>query len=368
GPLLATLALACAAVAAFAPGNVWENDLSRLTPVPEAALAEDGRLRAELGAPDVRYVLALEAGDAEAALQALERLRPALDALAADGAIAGWDSAARYLPSAAVQRARQARLPAPDALRAALDEALAGSPFRADAFAPFLADVETARTAAPLRPGDLAGTPLEAGVAGLLLETPAGATALVTLGGLQDPGAVAAVAATSEARLLDFKDASEALVAAWRGQVLGALALAAVLLALTVGAALRSLRRAGRVLLSVALALLLSVALLRGFGVELNLFHLVSLVLAAGLGLDYALFFERAGGAAAERLRTLHGILVCAAMTALVFGLLALSSIPVLRAIGVTVGIGVVANFVLALLVARPPPEPLAAPATETAG
>ncbi|NLB58472.1 MAG: hypothetical protein GX805_08430, partial [Gammaproteobacteria bacterium] len=45
-------------------------------------------------------------------------------------------------------------------------------------------------------------------------------------------------------------------------------------------------------------------------------------------------------------------------MTALVFGLLALSSIPVLRAIGLTVTIGVVGNFVLALLVARRPPQP----------
>ncbi|WP_407353152.1 MMPL family transporter [Luteimonas sp. R10] len=355
--LLAVLALACAAVAALAPGGFWQNDLSRLTPVPEAALAEDGRLRGELGAPDVRYLLALEARDAEGALQALERLQPALDALVADGAIAGWDSAARYLPSAATQRARRMRLPAPDALRAALDEALADSPFRPDAFEPFVADVAIARRAPPLRPGDLVGSPLEAPVSGLLLDTAEGATALVTLGGLRDPAAVAAMAAGSGVRLLDFKDTSEALVAAWRGRVLAALALAAVLLALTVWTALRSPRRVGRVLLPMALTLLLTVALLRGFGIELNLFHLVSLVLAAGLGLDYALFFERAGGAAEARLRTLHGILVCAAMTALVFGLLALSSIPVLRAIGTTVGIGVVANFVLALLVARPPAD-----------
>jgi predicted exporter len=42
-------------------------------------------------------------------------------------------------------------------------------------------------------------------------------------------------------------------------------------------------------------------------------------------------------------------------MTLLVFSLLALSSIPVLRAIGTTVAIGVFANFVLALLVSRQP-------------
>src|SRR5690606_23856319 len=167
---LLLVALACVAVLASARGPFWENDLSKLTPVPEEGMALDARLRAELGAPDVRYVLVLHGADAEAALAATEALHPRLDALVAAGAITGYESAARYLPSVATQRARQQALPAPDALRAALDEALAGSPFRADAFAPFLADVERARTADPLRPADLAGTPLAATVEGLLLQ------------------------------------------------------------------------------------------------------------------------------------------------------------------------------------------------------
>ena len=104
-----------------------------------------------------------------------------------------------------------------------------------------------------------------------------------------------------------------------------------------------------------ALSTLLIVAALRACGVELTLFHLVALILAAGLGLDYALFFEHAGFDRAEQLRTLHAVIVCSLMTLLVFSLLALSSIPVLRAIGSTVALGVVLNFVLGLLVARHP-------------
>ena len=110
-----------------------------------------------------------------------------------------------------------------------------------------------------------------------------------------------------------------------------------------------------RVLLPMALTTLLILAVLRGLGVELNLFHLVALILAAGLGLDYALFFDHAGDDRADQLRTLHALIVCSLMTLLVFSLLALSSIPVLRAIGSTVAIGVFANFVLALLVSRQP-------------
>lgn len=352
---LAVLALAAAAVLAFAPGPFWQNDLSRLTPVPPEAMARDMHLRAELGAPDVRYVLALEGRDADAVLAASERLRPKLDALVARGTLDGYDMAARYLPSAGVQRARQQALPAQASLSAMLAQALGDGPFRADAFAEFEADVARARALPPLRAQDLAGTPLQSAVAGLLLERAGHATALVSLGGLHDPAALARVAQGQGARLLDLKQASESLVADYRGRVLLALGVAALLLSLTVWVALRTPRRVARVLLPMALTTLLVLAVLRGLGVELNLFHLVALILAAGLGLDYALFFDHAGDDYADQLRTLHALIVCSVMTLLVFSLLALSSIPVLRAIGSTVALGVVCNFALGLLVSRRP-------------
>jgi predicted exporter len=106
------------------------------------------------------------------------------------------------------------------------------------------------------------------------------------------------------------------------------------------------------------LTTLIILAVLRGFGVSLSIFHLISLVLAAGLGLDYALFFEHAADDPAEQGRTLHAILVCAGSTLMVFALLAASPLPVLRAIGAPVTLGVIANFVLALLITRPRAAP----------
>ena len=350
---LAAIALLALGVVAFAPGAFWQNDLSRLTPVPPADLLRDAQLRAELGAPDVRYVLAVQGADAEAALRTSERLPPVLQRLRADGVLDGYDLAARYLPSAATQRARQRELPDTPTLQRSLAEALADLPFRDDAFAPFVDDVAVARAAAPLTAGDLAGTPLELAVSGLLLQGPGHATALVSLTGLHDPGALSAAVAPLGAQLLDLKQASESLVAQWRVRLLAALAVAALLLAGTVWLALRAPRRVLRVLAPMALATLLILAVLRGLGVELNLFHLVALILAAGLGLDYALFFDHAGDDRQEQLRTLHALIVCSLTTLLVFSLLALSSIPVLRAIGGTVALGVLFNFVLALLIAR---------------
>lgn len=350
---LGLLALAAVAVLAFAPGPFWENDLSRLTPVPRESLEQDGRLRAELGAADVGYVLVLQSADAQAALRAEDALRPTLDSLVRQGAITHYDMAARYLPDAALQRQRQARLPDPAQARAMLEQAVQGTPLRADGFAPFLEDLERARTAPVLTADMLAGTPLVTTVAGLLQPSAGHVTALITLSGLTDPDAVARAVAGSGAQMLDFKRASESLVAAYRGRVLAALGMAALLLVLTVALALRSRQRIVRVLLPMALTTVLILAVQRALGVELNLFHLIALILAAGLGLDYGLFFDHAGDDRADQLRTLHALVVCSLTTLLVFAALAASSIPVLRAIGSTVALGVVFNFVLSLLVSR---------------
>jgi predicted exporter len=186
----------------------------------------------------------------------------------------------------------------------------------------------------------------------------------VTFSGVQDVAALRRFAANAgnDIMLLDTKDASETLVANQRVKILWSLAVAAILLAGVVMFALRSLARTYRVLAPMALTTLLIVAILQLGGVSLTLFHLIALILAAGLGLDYALFFEHAADDRAEQRRTLHAILVCSASTLMVFALLAASNLPVLRAIGLTVSLGVVSNFILALLLTRSSAPTHAAP------
>ncbi|KAB8198447.1 MMPL family transporter, partial [Lysobacter maris] len=106
-PVVLGIAAAAVAVVVFVPGTFWQNDLARLTPVPADALARDTQLREALGAPDVRYLIVIEGDGLEDVLARSERLRPLLDALRASHVLAGYDMAARYLPSAATQRARQ---------------------------------------------------------------------------------------------------------------------------------------------------------------------------------------------------------------------------------------------------------------------
>jgi predicted exporter len=341
--------LAGVAVIALAPAPAWQDDLGALTPVPPDLLAEDARLRAEIGAPDPRFFAVVDAGDAEAALRKLESLDPRLDALVAGHAVAGFEHAARVLPSVERQRWRQSRLPRPEALAAALAAAASGLPFRAGVFSPFLADVEHARTAPPLTPDALGASEQGALLEGLLRARDGGARAVISFAGVRDAARLGEWAAREGVMLIDLKQEVSALARSQRERVLACLAAAAALLVLVVAVALRDFRRVARVVAPMALTTVAIVAALRGFGVPLDLFHLMSLVLAAGLGLDYALFFERTGGDRDERVRTLHAVLISALSTLMVFAILSFSSIPVLRSIGVTVTLGVVLNFFLAL-------------------
>jgi predicted exporter/predicted hotdog family 3-hydroxylacyl-ACP dehydratase len=339
---------------AFGSAPFWENDLGKLTPVPEDAMARDQALRSHLGTADIRYLLAVESTSNDAALERLEEIEPSLRALIEAGAIEGYDHAARYVPSVARQLQRREALPDEAELRADLDKALTGTPFRTDAFEPFIEDVAQARAAAPLTPETLESSPLSSTLESLLLARDGKTTALVTFSGVAQPEALQQLAASHpDVLLLDLKTESESLVARQRQHLLWSLAAAALLLVGIVSVALRKSDRIRRVLTPMALTILLVTAVLHGSGVSLTLFHLIALILGAGLGLDYALFFEHASDDEPEQRRTLHAVMLCAASTLLVFALLATSGLPLLRAIGLTVTLSVVGNFLLAVAMMR---------------
>lgn len=361
-PLL--VALATVLMLVFAPGPFWQNNLAALTPLPTDMLLRDARLRQDLGAPDVRYLMVLQAPTEQGVLALSQKITPTIDTLVASGAVDAIELPSRYLPTVALQRERQQKLPDRATLEAELAKATAGLPFRPGLFQPFVDDVETARHLPPLTPELFSTSPLGQRLAAMLVKHDGHWLGLGTVSGVQDVAALQALAVQSggSVRLLDLKGAAESLVAAYRTRILQALLVAAVLLVLTISLALRSLRRAWHVLAPMTLATFLVLAVERMAGIEISLFHLVALILAGGLGLHYALFFERDTGDPAEQRRTLHATIVCVLSALLVFGMLAWASIPVLRAIGLTVALGVAFHFCLSILMAPhatlPPENP----------
>ncbi|MDE2006243.1 MAG: MMPL family transporter, partial [Rhodospirillales bacterium] len=331
-------------------------DFAALSPVPRAALAADVALRAEIGAPDAGQLGLIEAADAEAVLRKEEALAPVLAALRRRGAIAGAEYAAKLLPSRATQRARRSALPDDPTLAQRLEEAAAGLDFRPEAFAAFRADVARARTMHPLGPQDFAAPALAARLAPLLFRRGAHWYGLIAPTGVVDPAVVAGKLREAGVLYVDVAAETARIVGASTAGALRALAWGglAALAVLILG--LRDARQVIAVAGSVLAALLVSVAALAALGMRVSLLQIVALQLAAGVGLDYALFFARRQLDAEERARTLRTLLLCNAMTLLTFGLLATAATPLLRQIGQTVVIGAGAAIIMAFLFAGPMP------------
>ncbi|MGH8232050.1 MAG: MMPL family transporter, partial [Steroidobacteraceae bacterium] len=79
--VLLPLALVCALLLYRQRNDLWNKDLSALSPVPSAALALDASMRADLGAPDVGTLVIASASDQQQALRLAEQAAARLDAL-----------------------------------------------------------------------------------------------------------------------------------------------------------------------------------------------------------------------------------------------------------------------------------------------
>ncbi|MEW6647134.1 MAG: MMPL family transporter [Pseudomonadota bacterium] len=350
--LLPLLMLAAVGYLLVTPRSLLQTELAALSPLPAEWLELDERLRAATGAPDVSRLLLLEGDSMEEVLRRSEMSLESLASLRAAGAISGYRLPSQYLPSAATQYKRRTALPDAAELRARLEAARHGLPFRAALFEPFVHDVAASTVMQPLSPQDVADTLPGQRLASLLRPHGERWLGLVPLYAVQDEAVLAQWAAQSSlpVRYINLRQMADGMVLRFLGGagVYLLLGMALILVLLAVG--LRDGARLLRVMLPVLAALALTAALLHGFGTSLSLFHLVALLLVLGLGIDYGLFFSRRS-AAAESARTGHAVTVCAISTASVFAILALSQIPVLHAIGSTVALGVVLSYGFARLV-----------------
>ncbi len=360
-PLFALVLAACAVIL-VQRNHVWNRELAALSPVPAAAQALDASMRADLGAPDVRYLVVVTAATQQAALAGSERVGARLRPLVEAGVIARFESPAVYLPSVATQLARRASLPDGATLRRRFLAAVATLPVHADRFAPFFADVAKARSLAPLTPRDIAGTSLAEGVDALLVKSAGRWTALLPLRGPQrrdyaiDAAQVRAALATAAipgVYFLDLKAQSDHLYDGYLHEAIllslaGLLAIVVLLFAAT-----RNPRRVLRIVTPLAMAVVVVMAGLTLAGKQLNILHLVGMLLIFAVGSNYALFFDRSARQGALAPRTLASLLLAATTTVVGFGILAFSSVPVLNAIGATVGPGAILALLFSAILAR---------------
>ena len=369
------VSLALAGLVVSHADRLWNRSISALNPVPLADQQLGTELQRDLGASDLRYLAVLHAPGAEEGLQQSERASAALAARIADGTLASFSAPSQVLPSRQMQALRQGALPAPEALARTLRAALQGTALRPERLQGFLEDVEASRTRAPLTRADLDGTAASMLYDSLMVQRPADVLVLLPLrpprqgDQVMEPDlhrleSTLHEAGLPDATVVDLLAETNALFDSYLHEALvysgfGCLAILAIL-AFTLRDAVRVLR----VALPLACAVICVVGVLQIAGTALTILHLVGLLLVVAIGSNYALFFDSAAGLSTggsdneagntTQHRTLISLLTANLTIVGSFGMLAISAVPVLSILGITVGLGTVLALVFSAAMSRP--------------
>jgi predicted exporter len=311
-------------------------------------LAQERQLQALAPGYSPNQFFLITGADIEAVLQREERLQVVLDQLRKDGAISQWNGVSRYLPSVARQQRNYQLLQ-----RHVYGESGAAWPLMASLGLDAASQTElrqafvTARGRYLLAEDWLPGAGAELKLLWLGRRNGRYAS-MVTLRGVADLAALNSAAEQIEGVVFVDRVAQiSALLSTQRDA-------AGILLGLAYGCVMLLLllvyRHPSALILALIplLATLISVSMLALTGVPLSIFHVFALFLVLGLGMDYSIF-ARQGAPRDSDCRL--AILLSALTSCLSFGLLALSSTPMVQAFGSTVLMGSMLNLLLVPLV-----------------
>ncbi|CAN5632339.1 MMPL family transporter [soil metagenome] len=350
-PMFVALGIAAVGLIAWQGGDLWRATLSSMSPISKASQDLDASLRGDIGASDGGTLVVVQSADEQGALRGAEAASAQLETLVAEGQLLGFETVTRMLPSVATQRARLASLPDAQTLRTRLEEATAGGPLPAARLEPFIAAVDTARSLEPIVRTDLKDGPLAPVINALLFERPGGGwSALIALHPSErfDPARLAAVLAPlPEVQVIDIGRELGSLYSRYLHEAFvqvmaGALAVAALL-----GLYLRSWRRLLSVCQPLVLAVVLTLGGMAALHVPLGILHLVGLLLIVAVGSNYALFFDQLQATGRADEDTLASLMLANLTTVVSFGLIAISDIPALSAIGRVVAPGALLALLL---------------------
>lgn len=339
----------------------FEDDVRKLQSAPAALIDEDHRVREFAGRTDDSRFVLVEGATEEETLERLELASEIVHAAMDSKLLESCRDLSLFLPSRARQRADHALLasrllPRFDELAASLD----GIGFDAAAIEDLRGALESQSQGLIDVERWLASPASEFLRPMWLGRTARGFGATLLLGGVRDGAAIEAHFAGREGlHYIDrVRDMSE-LLRRYRIDTtrLVALAYAGVLLVLVLRF---GLSRGLRVMLPCLLSAGLTLGLLAVGGAELNLFHLLGLLLVLGLAVDYGVFFAENGTSEAT---TLFALALSVITTVMAFGLMVSSSAPPLQSLGASVSISIVLALIFSPLACpSPPPSSTASP------
>jgi predicted exporter len=324
-----------------------QDDVRALQSSPPELVAAEKRVAEVLRLGlDSRYFL-VQSDSADGLLATESRLTPQLDALKGAGKLGSYTALSHALPPQVLQQQAHALLASnvfnPGGLLPATLTQLGYAP----------AAVEARRVAfdagsTPLAPDEWLASAASAPYRDLWLGQLNGRYAsIVTLSSVHDVPALGAVAAaTPGARLIDRVQSVTDVLQSYRRAMSWLLCVVYViamgLLCLKFG-----WREAPLLLLPSALASAVTLGLFGWCGVPVNLFVLLALWLVLGLGVDYGIFLRHGRTALPTAVLSVS---LSAVTTLLAFGMLAASSTPFIRSIGLTLLFAISFSWLFAML------------------
>ncbi|HZF15174.1 MAG TPA: MMPL family transporter [Steroidobacteraceae bacterium] len=330
----------------------FQDDIRALQPPANDAVTMERRTRELLKDSTETAVFLVSARDAQELLRSEERLTAELARMVEGGRLGSFRAVTQSLPSEARQRAAFDLLHryvySRDGVLARVMRKI-GYDERAIAaelatFPPSPHFLEPATWLA--HPASELWRPFWLGESGGTFAT------VVTLGGAGDLAELRSVGARLPGvRFVDrVHDISQTLM---RYRVAVSWLLAGIYFVLaTVLAFAFGLKAALRLMLPPVGAILIALGGLGWLGIPVTLFTVLALLLTLAMAVDYAIFLHEARN---ERRTALLAVTLSALTTALSFGLLAFSTTPFIRAIGLTLAMGLGACWLLAVASAEAP-------------
>ncbi len=340
----------------------FDGDVSHLSSLSHEARADEEAITQTWGEAFRLSAVVVPGATLDEALEANDRVASLLDRLKSEGAIRDHASLAGLLPSPSTQAARleawrsfwsRSRI---QELQLHLEQAIEGTPFRPEAFAPFLAWLESDPPA--VRAHDFQGGPMGQLIEERLLRsgdsqlvsTPVFADDWRQIEALRDRLKQEAPAASLLNRAALVRRLGS-LVGEEMGK-LGGISLGLVFLLSFIW--FGRIELAVVIVLPLVLSLVWTLGILGWLGVPITLANAVFVALLFGVATDYSIFLLssrlerfRSGGECDSE--TEASVFLCAVTTCLGFGVLTLAGHPVLFSIGATASVAISCASLLTL-------------------
>ncbi len=335
--------------AVFAIPNLhWMQDLNRLSPGINELKERDQLIRSRMTSIEPGRFILIRGADAESALQTHEKLLPTLERLKQDGSLSAYYPLYPWIASAQLQKENE------QAFRLRLDantrhlwrEALSRQGLNADRIPKLsIPDIK------PLTLAELQDSPAAHLLSGRFASEPKQTILTVWLGKHSARALKESLKNIPDAQYISHRDMINDLASAYRERALISLIFGLFLIVLLLSIRYKSPTKAALVLAPATASTLIVLGGWGLVGAEIGILHLIGLLLAVAVCVDYGIFFleNRAG-----RLeQTYRAIAISALTSTAAFGSLGIADTPALQALAGTVAPGILLGFLFCPLLIR---------------